>query len=115
MWRLFVITLLTLTLGGCAAKGKVLGKAPEDPHASVLAVRAGDAPTRMTLEGTMIEKCPQAGCWFRIDDGTGVIKVDTKGSGFVVTAVPLNAKVKVAGKLQQVDDDVQVEATGLSY
>jgi uncharacterized protein YdeI (BOF family) len=115
MRRLFIIILVPMAAAGCAQKEKLLGKAPQDPHSTVLAIRAGDAPTRLTLEGTLIEKCPQAGCWFRIDDGSGVIKVDTKGAGFVVTSVPLNAKVKVAGKLQQVDDDVQIEASGISY
>jgi uncharacterized protein YdeI (BOF family) len=108
---------MVLVLGafGCGQKGKLLGKAPQDPHSTVFAIQAGDAPARLTLEGKMVEKCPQAGCWFRIDDGTGVIKVDTKSAGFVVTSVPLNAKLKVAGKLHHLEDDVQIDATGVSY
>jgi uncharacterized protein YdeI (BOF family) len=115
MCRLLLFSLLILGTSGCGQKGKVLGKAPQDPLSTVLAIYAGDAPACLTLEGTMVEKCPQAGCWFRIDDGTGVIKVDTKGAGFVVSSVPLNTKVKVAGKLQHIEDDVQIEATGISY
>ena len=115
MSRFLVLAVLILGTSGCGHKGKVLGKAPQDPHTTVLAIHAGDAPARLSLEGTMIERCPQAGCWFRIDDGTGVIKVDTKNAGFVVTSVPLNAKVKVAGKLHHLEDDVQIDATGLTY
>jgi uncharacterized protein YdeI (BOF family) len=115
MRHLLALAVLILGTSGCGQKGKVLGKAPQDPRSTVLAIQAGDAPARLTLEGTMVEKCPQAGCWFRIDDGTGVIKVDTKNAGFVVTSVPLNAKVKVAGKLQHLEEDMQIEATGLTY
>jgi len=115
MSRSLLLALLILAVTGCGQTEKILGEAPQDPHSTVSAIRAGHVPANLTLEGTMIEKCPQAGCWFRVDDGTGVIKVDTKSAGFVVTSVPLNAKVKVAGKIHQVDDDVQIEATGLSY
>ena len=105
----------TLLIAGCGRKGKVLGKAPKEKTYSILAINAGDAPSKLSLEGTIIEKCPQAGCWFRIEDGTGVIKVDTKAAGFVVTDIPLNTKVKVSGKVQQVGPQPELQATGLSY
>src|SRR5688500_747877 len=105
----------TLFFVGCGSKGKVLGKAPKEKTYSILAINAGDAPSKLSLEGAMIEKCPQAGCWFRIEDGTGVIKVDTKAAGFVVTDIPLNTRVKVAGKVQQVGPQAELQATGLSY
>ena len=63
----------------------------------------------------MIEKCPIAGCWFRLRDQTGVIKVDTKSAGFVVVDVPLERQVTVAGKVVADGDDVMVEATGIRY
>lgn len=112
---LLLAALFVLAITGCERNARILGEAPHDPPSTVSAIRTGDAPAHLALEGTMIEKCPQAGCWFRVKDGTGVIKVDTKNAGFVVTSVPLNAKVKVAGRLQQLDGDVQIEATGLSY
>lgn len=112
---IIVLGLALLTAAGCGSKGKVLGKAPKEPVSSILAINAGDAPANLSLEGTMVEKCPQAGCWFRIEDGTGLIKVDTKAAGFVVTDVPLNAKIKVAGKVTRVGEEAQIQATGLSY
>jgi uncharacterized protein YdeI (BOF family) len=63
----------------------------------------------------MIEKCPTAGCWFRLRDGTGVIKVDTKSAGFVVVNVPVDQKMTVAGKVVADGDEVVVEATGISF
>ena len=67
------------------------------------------------LNGVMIEKCPTAGCWFRLRDSTGVIKVDTKSAGFVVVNVPLDTKITVAGKVVADGQDVQIEATGIRY
>ena len=113
-----LLTLVAIGLVGCGSKGKVLGKISKDPVANVLAINAGTAPQRVTLAGTMIEKCPQAGCWFRLDDGTGVIKVDTKAAGFVVSNIPLNTKVMVSGKLVSEGSEgseQQLEATGVLY
>lgn len=110
-----LVVFLALGVVGCHPKERVLGKLSGDRPSTILAVNAGDAPTKVLLQGTMIDKCPQAGCWFHLDDGTGVIKVDTKDAGFVVTDVPLNSKVKVAGSLRQEGDEVQVRATGVAY
>ena len=63
----------------------------------------------------MIEKCPVAGCWLRVQDRTGTIKVDTKSAGFVVVNVPLESKVTVAGKIVMEGDETVIEAEGLRY
>ncbi|HEX5220084.1 MAG TPA: hypothetical protein VFZ59_11000 [Verrucomicrobiae bacterium] len=115
--RLAFIPLLCLFLGcGCGKpSGKVLGKAPQGKPDNVLSVKGGITAPQVVLQGVMIEKCPTAGCWFRLRDGTGVIKVDTKLAGFVVVDVPLESKVTVAGKVIADGDDVQIEATGIQY
>lgn len=63
----------------------------------------------------MIEKCPVAGCWFRLQDNTATIKVDTKSAGFVVTDVPLQTTVTVSGKVGTEGNLPLIEATGLRY
>ena len=63
----------------------------------------------------MIEKCPVAGCWFRLRDGTSIIKVDTKSARFVVVHVPLDTQMTVAGKAVAEGDEVMIEATGIRY
>ena len=63
----------------------------------------------------MVEKCPIAGCWLRVRDSTGIIKVDTKAAGFVVVSVPLDSNVTVMGKVTTDGDEVVVAATGLRY
>ncbi len=111
---LFLCALLLAT--GCQREpGKVLGKTPTGEVRTILAVRAGDTPPMVTLTGTMVEKCPVAGCWFRLRDGTGEIKVDTKAAGFVVAALPLETKMTVAGRITESDGEVILDASGIRY
>jgi uncharacterized protein YdeI (BOF family) len=105
-----------LAAAGChKPQGTVLGKAPEGEMRTVLSVKAGNTPPRVTVRGVLVEKCPVAGCWFRLRDGTGVIKVDTKSAGFVVVNVPLESPMTVAGKAVAEGDEVLIEAAGIRY
>jgi len=113
-----LLLALALTVGtfGChRPQGTVLGKAPSGEPTTVLAVRAGDTPPQVTLSGVMVEKCPIAGCWLRLQDSTGTIKVDTKSAGFVVVNVPLETKITISGRIVNEGDEVLVEASGLRY
>jgi len=115
-YSLLIVVLSLVVLTGCSRpKGKVLGKAPGGEPRTILAVHAGDTPPLVTLAGTMTEKCPVAGCWFRLTDGTGTIKVDTQAAGFVVADVPLETKMTVAGKITQSGDETIIEATGVRF
>jgi uncharacterized protein YdeI (BOF family) len=107
--------ILSLLCGCHGEKGTVLGKAPTGVAHNIIAVRAGDTPPQVTVQGVMVEKCPTAGCWFYLQDKTGTIKVDTKAAGFVVVNVPLQASVTVAGKVSSEGDQVILEGTGLRY
>src|SRR5437016_10702195 len=74
--------LLAVGIAGCDLhKTSRLGKAPSDGQI-VTVSSLKPAATMVTLHGTMVEKCPVAGCWFMLRDKTGVVKVDTKRSGF---------------------------------
>jgi uncharacterized protein YdeI (BOF family) len=107
---------LVCFIAGCKRQeGTVLGKRPAGEVRTVIAVKAGDTPQNVSVEGVMVEKCPVAGCWFRVNDGTGTIKVDTKSAGFVVVQVPLEIKVTVSGKVQQEGEETVIEASGLRY
>jgi len=72
------------------------------------------AAAPVVVEGEMIEKCPVAGCWFVLRDKTGVVRVDTKGGGFVVSEVPLHARVIVAGAVTP-GAQPGIAATGVRY
>lgn len=110
------VLLAVLCLTGCRPPGgHSLGKPPEGAARSILSVRAGDTPPNVVVQGRIIEKCPVAGCWFRIQDDTAVIKVDTKAAGFVVTDIPLETQVTVAGKVSHEDDEIVLNGAGLRY
>lgn len=97
---------------GCGSRSPmVLGLAPATGArvTPIARVTASQQPT--TISGTMIEKCPVAGCWFVVKDRTGVIRVDTKAAGFVVTDVPLSSSVVVTGAVT--GGGRELAATGL--
>ena len=82
-----------------------------------LTAAAKTAPkfSEVTLAGVMIDKCPVAGCWFRLRDTTGVIKIDTKSAGFAVVNVPLERKVVVSGTIATEGDEITMAANGIRY
>jgi uncharacterized protein YdeI (BOF family) len=110
------LLLTSFLLTGCKRpEGKVLGQTPDGSVRTILAVQAGDTPPTVVVAGRLVEKCPTAGCWFRLQDETGTIKVDTKAAGFVITDIPLERQVTVAGKVVQDANEVTLEAAGVRY
>jgi uncharacterized protein YdeI (BOF family) len=111
--RAAIFVGLVLLVGGCSSKQEtVLGKRPTDgKFVQVSALAPGSL---VTVKGVIVEKCPVAGCWFMLRDKSGVIRVDTKSSGFVVLDVPLNTTVKVSGTLKTAGERM-IAATGMSY
>ena len=107
--------LFGVVITGCGSqKVETLGK-PALENASVERISGLAIPDKPTvIRGKMIEKCPMAGCWFNLKDGSGVIKVDTKDAGFVVTEVPLNTEVTVYGSLAK-SGEKRIMATGIRY
>lgn len=96
---LYIVVAGLVSFPGCRSQhSTVRGIAPTGPIVAVRDLKDTGKP--VVLQGTMVEKCPVAGCWFMLRDKTGVIKVDTKGAGFVVTDVPLNIRVTVSGVLK---------------
>ena len=112
---LFALAALSALPGCHKPQGTVLGKSPKGDLSNILAIRAGDTPPTVTISGVMVEKCPVAGCWLKVQDQTGTIMVDTKAAGFVVVNVPLETKVTVMGKIVTEGDDVHLEASGLRF
>jgi uncharacterized protein YdeI (BOF family) len=117
MNRLLAISLIGLTLAvGCSKReALVLGQAPFGKPRTIYSIKMVGRGTPVVLDGIMVEKCPVAGCWFRLRDSTGTIKVDTRSAGFVVANVPVNSKLTVSGKSVMDGDDVAIEALGIRY
>jgi len=96
-------------------KPKILGVAFDETTVPVAAAKRAETGTRVSVQGKMTEKCPAAGCWFLVRDGSGGMKVDTKTAGFVVVDVPLGTPVTVAGRVATNGTDCLLSATGLRY
>jgi uncharacterized protein YdeI (BOF family) len=92
---------VTLMLGCAGPRGELRGRAPEGAVVTVAALREMKPGSTVTVHGKMAEKCPVAGCWFVLQDGTGRVHVDLKAAGFVVTDLPLGREVTVGGRLRR--------------
>jgi uncharacterized protein YdeI (BOF family) len=100
--------------GGCTSPTTKLGQELNEAGVQTTVREARPSQT-VSLSGVMVEKCPASGCWFRLRDGTGTIRVDTRGAGFVVTNVPLQSHVTVMGKVTKRGDEKSVLASALRY
>lgn len=108
--------IVSLLLIGCGGKAEhVLGAAPaKEATSDVKTLTAASVSGPVTLQGEMVEKCPVAGCWFMLKDKTGVVRVDTKAAGFVVSEVPLHTKMVVSGTVTK-GTETGIAATGVRY
>lgn len=80
---------------------------------TVKEIKASKGKT-VLIKGTMVEKCPVSGCWFKLKDGGGIVKIDAKAAGFVVTEIPLHTEITASGKVIDADNPT-ILATGIRY
>ena len=116
-WPALRAALLAAAIGiaGCGHGGRTMGRASFGETIPIAGARAAGGASPVTIEGSMIEKCPVAGCWFILRDRTGAMKVDTKAAGFAVVDVPLRTRIRVAGRVREEGTEPILEADGLSY
>ena len=114
-----VVSLLALTLlAGCASRPEIPLGAAISSAAVPVAIRtllASKPIGSVVLRGTLVEKCPVSGCWFRLKDDTGVVKVDLKSAGVTSTDIPVGTRLSVAGTRQVEGGETSLCATGLRY
>ena len=114
-WMVLIVAAGIVLVGCGKAQERIKGIAPAaDVNATVHALAKAPAAKPVVVRGEMIEKCPVAGCWFMLRDKTGVVRVDTKAAGFVVSDVPLHTVMTVAGKVTP-GTQPGIAATGLRY
>ncbi len=108
--------LLICSLVGCGkSANRIMGKSPGNGTIlTVAALKTAPKSQSTLVSGEMIEKCPVAGCWFELRDKSGVVHVDTKAAGFVVSTIPLHTKMTVAGKVIP-GSPPSLAATGIQY
>ncbi|MBL9174982.1 MAG: hypothetical protein JNL10_15695 [Verrucomicrobiales bacterium] len=110
------VAALLLILAGCSRPGSsILGQAPAGSPVSLDTARNAAVGSSVTVEAEMVEKCPEAGCWFILKDGTGTLRVDTKTAGFVVLDVPLHHRLSVSGQMVTNGSEKLLAATGVRY
>jgi uncharacterized protein YdeI (BOF family) len=110
-----ILLLPALILAGCGPKQpNILGKAPQAQATTDVRLLSAKAGASVTVQGEMVEKCPVAGCWFMLRDKTGIVRVDTKQAGFVVSEVPLHTTMTVSGTVAS-GSEGGVKATGVRY
>lgn len=114
---LTLATLGTAIFSGCA-------KQTQEPQASqqsntkfvsIAAIRKTKNATPVVAHGIMVEKCPIAGCWFKLHDKTGTIKVDLKATKQTVLDVPLNSEVTVNGKVVPDGSEKMIQAASATF
>ena len=116
MRHLLHVAVFVAMAAGCSERTpRTLGAAPEGPAVLIAEAQRTNLESRVVLQGTMTRKCPVAGCWFILQDKSGIIKVDTKDAGFVVADVPLNTAMAVAGRVTTNGSERFIEAAGARY
>lgn len=124
MQRLILIFCLLIAALGwagwslrAASSRRELGHPPHAAvSATIAAVRRNPkafAGKTICLTGHMTERCPTAGCWFYLNDGTGSLRVDAGAGGFSVSALPLGARLTVFGRVvSERGEDPELAAVG---
>ena len=130
MHQSFIDTIKTARLGttffvfvACSALVQGCGQHQETTRGAALPAIAVSTVAQLAkvehagpvlLRGEMIDKCPVAGCWFMLRDKTGVVRVDTKAAGFVVSDVALHTTLTVTGKVTP-GMQPRLAATGIRF
>jgi len=111
---LIFLPLALFALAGCGRHpAQTMGSAAAfGPVTAIRDLKPAAAP--VTIRGTMIEKCPISGCWFKVQDPSGVLKVDTNAAGFVVADLPVGSRVTVSGRFQAAPER-EISALGVRY
>jgi hypothetical protein len=118
---IFCLLLAALGWAGwslrAASSGRALGHPPRAALAAHIAgILRNPQPfmgKTLSLTGRMTERCPTAGCWFYLNDGTGSLRVDAGAGSFSVLGLPMGARLTVFGRLiHESGEEPQLAAVG---
>lgn len=112
-----VLAAMVAAIGGCGrsasgdAYGKALSGLAPTKVSDILARPVEYDGKTVALRGKIVQECP-TGCWFNLQDETGVIYVDIKPSNF---AIPQHTgkDVTVEGRVAVRGQRVMVIGTGV--
>ena len=63
----------------------------------------------------MVEKCPVSGCWLRLKDTSGIVKVDLRAMGFSAAEIPVGTTLTIIGTKEAAGGETSIIASGLRY
>ena len=66
------------------------------------------------IEGKITEVCQSMGCWFKVNDGTGIMYVDLEmGRNFTIPKNSANESVVVEGKFKNDNGSLKIVGSGV--
>jgi hypothetical protein len=83
---------------------------------SVAVSDATPSPRRVRIKGTIVDVCPNSGCWIVVSDGERQMKVTFKNHSFTVPREVLGRQVEAEGVVSRVGrrrSAVSMVATGV--
>ena len=118
MTGLSLVIILIVVIAGCAEKTKVYGQGiSNNPVVTIkeLQDKKKDYSGKMVkIEGKITDVCQDMGCWFNVNDKTGIMYVDLEmGRNFVIPKNSANQPVTVEGKLKYDNGSLSIIGSGV--
>ena len=115
---LSLVIILIVVIAGCAEKTKVYGQSIS--NSSVITIKElqdkkKDYSGKMVkIDGKITDVCQDMGCWFNVNDKTGIMYVDLEmGRNFVIPKKSADQPVTVEGKLKYDNGALSIIGSGI--
>ena len=110
------IFITGIIITGCSSKNITYGnKISENSNIKIKEIQENKdnySDKRVVLEGKITQICP-AGCWFNLNDGTGIMYVNLSGKEYVMEQSRLNSSATVEGKVKYNDSGLSLIPSGI--
>ncbi|HPZ09511.1 MAG TPA: DUF4920 domain-containing protein [Candidatus Eremiobacteraeota bacterium] len=118
VWGVLIVIILSVLLAGCGKKNKVYGQAiSNNPVITIkeLQDKKKDYSDQLVkIQGKITDVCQDMGCWFNVNDGTGIMYIDLEmGRNFTIPKNTANQPVLVEGKLEYDNGSLSIIGSGV--
>jgi len=112
-----VCLIIAVAITGCAGSN-IYGKAISDrPVLKIKEIEDNKADyegKNVKIEGKITEVCQTMGCWFKVNDGTGIMYVDLEmGRNFVIPKNSVGEHVTAEGKFRNDNGFLKIVGNGV--
>lgn len=115
---ILLMVFVSVIIAGCGEKSKVYGQSISDN--SVITIKelqdkkADYSGKLVKIKGKITDVCQDMGCWFNVNDGTGIMYVDLEmGRNFTIPKNTANQPVTVEGKLKYDKGSLSIMGSGV--